>query len=105
MTCVRRLPASDTSVPARRPDAPAEAVKRAVDGLLTLRDGTIDPVPGDERVLSRDLAALEGDRIPEWMAPAVAEALADPAALAAVRTLVDPPEPEPEPQPEPEPAE
>jgi rhomboid protease GluP len=77
-------------------DASPESVERAVDGLLYLRDGTIERVPGDERVLSRDLAALEGDRPPDWMAPSVAEALSDPAALAAVRTLVDPPDPEEE---------
>ncbi len=80
-----------------------EALVAAIEGLMFLRDGTIERIPGDERVLSRDLAALEGDRPPGWMDAPIVDALSDPDALAAVRTLVDPDEPDDARQDDPEP--
>ncbi|MEZ4315915.1 MAG: rhomboid family intramembrane serine protease [Myxococcota bacterium] len=62
--------------------------------LLRVRDGLLDPQPGDERGLRKDLAAVDGDRAPDWVSPALEERLRQPGVIERLFALVDPPEEE-----------
>ncbi|MCB9675849.1 MAG: rhomboid family intramembrane serine protease [Alphaproteobacteria bacterium] len=73
-------------------------VEARIAVLLRLRDGNPVVEPGDERVLRKDLAALEGGRTPGWMPPALQAALLEEGVLDALSARIDPVADEPEPE-------